>query len=231
MNEWVYLLNLALAMVLSLIIGVEREYHQKNAGIRTHILVGLGAALFMVISKYGFFDLASLPGFSFDGSRMAAQIITGVGFLGAGLILIQRNAVRGLTTAASIWLVAAVGTAAGAGMYIVAAAVTVAYLLVTLGIPPLARRMPRSRYIRHDLRNRYREGDGLFRQIVAAVAEHGMKVSNLEILKSTQAEDGRYQDIVVAVDGEPYDIDALVLDLHGLAGVDRIGFNREPEET
>lgn len=230
MNEWFYLLNLALAILLSLVIGVEREYHQKHAGIRTHILVGLGAALFMVISKYGFFDLSDQPGFSLDGSRIAAQIVTGVGFLGAGLIFVRRDAVRGLTTAASIWLVAAVGTAAGAGMYLIAAAVTVAYLLVTAGIPPLTRRMPHSRSSRHDLSIRYRDGQGLLRQIVSVVAKHGMKVSNLEILNNLQIESGRYQDIILAVDGRPKLVDDLVLDLNNLAGVTRIGLDREQEE-
>lgn len=230
MNEWVYLLNLGLAIALSLVIGIEREYHQKQAGIRTHTLVGLGAALFMVISKYGFFDLLNRSDIALDPSRMAAQIVSGVGFLGGGLIFVRRDIVRGLTTAASVWLVAAVGAAAGAGMYVVAPAVTMAYLLVALGIRPLSLRMPHAKGTQHDLKIRYLDGQGLLRQIVAAVAEHGMKISNLRILDALETEDGRYQDIVLKVDGSPRVVNSLVVDLGAMKGITEIGLDRENSE-
>jgi putative Mg2+ transporter-C (MgtC) family protein len=104
--------ELGLALLLSAIIGVEREIRQKSAGLRTHTLVGVGAALFMLISKYGFMDVVAYGRITLDLSRVAAQIVSGIGFLGAGLIFVRRDAVRGLTSAAGVWMTAAVGAAA-----------------------------------------------------------------------------------------------------------------------
>jgi putative Mg2+ transporter-C (MgtC) family protein len=118
---WRQVAELGLALVLSAAIGLEREVRQKNAGLRTHTLVGVGAALFMLISKYGFTDVLQPGVVVLDPSRVAAQIVTGVGFLGAGLIFVRRDSVRGLTTAASIWVTAAIGSAAGAGLPVLAA--------------------------------------------------------------------------------------------------------------
>src|ERR1700691_4150858 len=104
---WLQISELGVAFLLSMMIGVEREIRQKSAGLRTHTLVGVGAALFMLISKYGFTDVLEPGRVVLDPSRVAAQIVTGVGFLGAGLIFVRRDAVRGLTTAAAIWVTAA----------------------------------------------------------------------------------------------------------------------------
>jgi putative Mg2+ transporter-C (MgtC) family protein len=113
------LLRLGLAAVLGGVIGLERELDEKAAGLRTHMLVSVGSALFTLVSAYGFQEfLSSGRGVvSFDPSRIAAQIVTGVGFLGAGVIFRQGFSIRGLTTAASLWLVAAVGLATGAGYW------------------------------------------------------------------------------------------------------------------
>ena len=106
--------ELGLALVLSAIVGIEREVRQKSAGLRTHALVGTGAALFMLISKYGFSDVLVTGQVVVDPSRVAAQIVSGIGFIGAGLIFVRQDAVRGLTTAASVWVTAAIGVARGA---------------------------------------------------------------------------------------------------------------------
>ena len=106
-------IRLLVATLLSAIVGMERERLECAAGLRTHAMVGLGAALFMVLSAFGFHDILGNPNVVLDPSRMAAQIVSGIGFLGAGLIIFQREVVRGLTTAASVWVVAAVGAAAG----------------------------------------------------------------------------------------------------------------------
>lgn len=111
-------LRLVSALILGGVVGIEREYRSKDAGFRTHFLVALGAALFTIISQYGFGDTVK------DTSRVAAQVVSGIGFLGAGLIVFQRNVVRGLTTAAGLWVTAAIGMACGAGMFYVAAVVT-----------------------------------------------------------------------------------------------------------
>lgn len=116
--------RLALGLVLGAVIGLERELHRQPAGFRTHSLVALGAALFTIISAYGF------SGPSVDPTRIAAQIVSGIGFIGAGTILQYRGNTRGLTTAASLWSVAAIGMAAGAGLLAMAAIGTVLILVV-----------------------------------------------------------------------------------------------------
>lgn len=116
-------MRLSLALALGGAIGIEREYRAKEAGFRTHFLVALGSALFCVVSQYGFgFDLK-------DSSRVAAQVVSGIGFLGAGTIIFQKNVVRGLTTAAGLWVTAAIGLACGTGMYVAAVVSTVMVLL------------------------------------------------------------------------------------------------------
>lgn len=123
---WNLIFRLAAAGILGTVIGLDREYRAKDAGFRTHFMVSLGSALFMVISRYGFGD-----GVSFDPSRVAAQVVSGIGFIGAGTIIFQRHVVRGLTTAASLWATAGIGMAAGAGMYGIALSAT-ALALVAL---------------------------------------------------------------------------------------------------
>ena len=120
-----YILCIVVAALLGGAIGLEREYRSKEAGFRTHFLVGLGSGLLMVLSMHGFDDFMGIQGIQRDPSRMAAQVISGMGFIGAGCIIFQKHAVRGLTTAAGLWATAAIGMAAGAGMYAVGVATTI----------------------------------------------------------------------------------------------------------
>ncbi|MGI6231295.1 MAG: MgtC/SapB family protein [Prevotella sp.] len=132
MNEtFYYIIALAAAALMGGLIGFEREYRAKEAGLRTHLLVALGSALFMILSKYGFDDKVSLLGnaASFDPSRIASQVVTGIGFIGAGTIIFQKHVIRGLTTAAGLWVTAAIGMTCGAGMFILALAATVMVLI------------------------------------------------------------------------------------------------------
>jgi putative Mg2+ transporter-C (MgtC) family protein len=117
-------MRLTAGLILGAIIGFERELHRQPAGFRTHSLVALGAALFTIVSAYGF------SGPMVDPTRIAAQIVSGIGFIGAGTILQHRGSIRGLTTAASLWSVAAIGTAAGAGLIVMAAVGTILILVV-----------------------------------------------------------------------------------------------------
>ncbi len=119
LQELSHLLNVLVAVVLGFAIGYERKLRYKEAGIRTHTIVCAGSALIMVVSKYGFGDEQA------DAARVAAQIVAGVGFLGAGIIVYRKHEVHGLTTAAGVWATAGVGMAAGAGLYIIAAGATV----------------------------------------------------------------------------------------------------------
>lgn len=143
--EWDFIGRLCVAGLCGTVIGLDREYRVKDAGFRTHFLVALGSALMMVVSQYGFEEfLASHDGLRLDPSRIAAQVVSGIGFIGAGTIIIHRQLVRGLTTAASLWATAGIGLAAGAHMYVVAAAATVLTLFgleaLTLFFGDLGRR-------------------------------------------------------------------------------------------
>ena len=133
LSSWEVLLRLALAAALGAAIGLERELREREAGLRTHLLVSLGSALFTIVSAYGFhaFLASGASVVRADPTRIAAQIVTGIGFLGAGAIIRQGLSVRGLTTAATLWVVAAIGLAAGAGYYSAAVVATV-LVLVTL---------------------------------------------------------------------------------------------------
>jgi putative Mg2+ transporter-C (MgtC) family protein len=134
-------LRLVVACVLGCFIGMERERRIWTAGMRTHMLVCMGAALFMLVSLFGFSDVLGEPGVLLDPSRVASQVATGIGFLCAGTIIFRRDAVRGLTTAASLWVVAAIGLAAGGGLYLAAAATTLLSLIILAVLKPLERRL------------------------------------------------------------------------------------------
>lgn len=123
--------RLALAAVLGIILGIEREYVGKSAGMRTYMLVSFGSALFTVLSAEGFNNYLGVT--DFDPSRIVSQIVMGVGFIGAGLIIFQENKIRGLTTAAEMWVVAAIGVAAGLQFYTVAIFSTIFILLILSG--------------------------------------------------------------------------------------------------
>jgi len=132
--EWEILVRLLVAAALGGAIGIERELRDRDAGFRTHLLVSVGAALFTLISAYAWtdFEFGRASGVTFDPTRIAAQIVTGIGFLGAGAIIRHGLSVRGLTTAATLWIVAAIGMACGAGFYW-AAVIGTAIALVSLG--------------------------------------------------------------------------------------------------
>lgn len=135
------LLRLLTAALLGSIIGWERERRHWAAGLRTHMMVGLGSALVMLVSTYGFNDVVGKPGVGFDPSRVAAQVVSGIGFLGAGTIFFMRNeVVKGLTTAAGLWTVAGIGLAAGGGLYIEAVSTTFIALIILAVFKPFENR-------------------------------------------------------------------------------------------
>jgi len=119
-----YIISIIIAALLGGAIGLEREFRAKEAGFRTHFLVGLGSALFMILSAHAFDSFIGTPGIRFDPSRIASQVVSGIGFIGAGTIIFQKNAVRGLTTAAGLWVTSAIGMTAGSGMYVLAVTAT-----------------------------------------------------------------------------------------------------------
>ena len=131
---WDFVWRLVLAALFGTIIGLDREYREKEAGFRTHILVSLGSALMMIVSQYGFSEILTHDGVSLDPSRIAAQVVSGIGFIGAGTIIFNHQIVRGLTPAASLWATAGIGLTAGAGMSWLALAATILTLVALEGL-------------------------------------------------------------------------------------------------
>ncbi len=175
---WLQIGELGVALVLSAAIGLERELRQKSAGLRTHTLIGFGAALFMLVSKYGFTDVLG-DHVVLDPSRVAAQIVSGIGFVGGGLIFVRRDAVRGLTTAAAVWLTTAVGMAAGAGLPVLAAVATVGYFVVVFAFPLVTVRLSGSRTQSRFIQVTYEDGRGLLRDIVSTCTRRGWTIAEL----------------------------------------------------
>jgi len=179
---WPHVLaRLSVAAGLGGAVGFEREWRERQAGLRTHLVVCVGAALFTLVSAYGFADVIEQGGATVDPTRIAAQIVTGIGFLGAGAIIRQGASVRGLTTAATLWLVAGIGMAVGAGFYAAALFATVGVLL-TLG--PL-------RLVAYRVVSRWRPSTrrlivdvpvgGSPVPVLETVERHGVRVTSLEI--------------------------------------------------
>ena len=131
---WDFVWRLVLAAIFGTISGLDREYREKEAGFRTHFLVSLGSALMMIVSQYGFSEILTHDGVSLDPSRIAAQVVSGIGFIGAGTIIFNHQIVRGLTTAASLWATAGIGLTAGAGMSWLALAATILTLVALEGL-------------------------------------------------------------------------------------------------
>ena len=184
---WVFILRLLTATVLGAVIGFEREYHAKEAGIRTHLLVALGACLFMILSVYGFDFMLDRDHVSFDPSRIASQVVTGIGFIGAGTIILQKQMVRGLTTAAGLWVTAAIGLACGNGMYIIAI-VTTAVVLISLGLlnlylPYISQRERQITFLASDYT--------VMTEILERLRQEKITVLNYEMHKSAEENNGK----------------------------------------
>jgi putative Mg2+ transporter-C (MgtC) family protein len=184
---WLQIVELAVAFALSALIGLEREIRHKSAGLRTYTLVGFSAALIMLVSKYGFMNILSNNRVVLDPSRIAAQIVTGIGFIGGGLIFVRRDSVRGLTTAAIVWLTAAVGMACGAGLLILAFVVTAGHFLVVLGFPLIAARLPRSRWAPSLLQIAYEDGRDVLRDVLQICTQRGFSVSRVQVERPQSA--------------------------------------------
>jgi putative Mg2+ transporter-C (MgtC) family protein len=167
--------ELGLAFALASLIGLERQWRHKSTGLRTHTLVGVGAALFVIVSKYGFNDVLG-PYVILDPSRVAAQIVSGIGFIGAGLIFVRVDAVRGLTTAAIVWMTTAIGMACGAGLARIALVATGCHFVVVLVYPKLLAALPGSSKGTFGLRVVYADGRGVLRAILAESTRQGFAI-------------------------------------------------------
>ncbi|MFV0430103.1 MAG: MgtC/SapB family protein [Arachnia sp.] len=230
MVHWIAIAELAAGVLFSVLVGLEREFNEKAAGLRTCALVGLGSALFTSVSRNGMWLMSDSLVTNVDGSRVAAQIVSGIGFLGAGLIFVRRDAVRGLTTAASVWLVAAIGMAAGAGVVDLAAAATVLYLGIVLGLQPLRRLVPRASATHEEVWIIYEDGHGVLRDVMSLIGERGVSVEHLDVHPSpTPPEEGaRLQRVELGLHTRGGSITALIREL---LEIPRVRTVSTPEDT
>ncbi|WP_407548856.1 MgtC/SapB family protein [Streptomyces sp. Pv4-95] len=174
--------ELGIALLLSSLIGLEREARQKSAGLRTHTLVGVGSALFMEVSIHGFGALMGMDDVSLDPSRVAAQVVSGIGFIGGGLIFVKKDAVRGLTTAATIWLTCAIGMACGGGLPLLAAGATAVHFLIVRGFSKVSERMSAvPSFTEVELRLTYRAQHGLLGRILQMCTSGGFRVTDVQV--------------------------------------------------
>lgn len=207
--------ELGLALLLSTLIGLDREFRAKSAGLRTHTIVGVSAALIMLVSKYGFGDQLGEPGIGLDPSRIAAQIVSGIGFIGGGLIFVQRDVVRGLTTAAIVWLTAAIGMACGAGLPLLAIFVTLAHFVVVFLYTWVTRRI---RSGQAHLVVRYLPGRGAVEKIVQTCAGSGFAIERVAMDRTEAAADGDVHSIHLDITGRR-SVDSLLIAVGDLKGV------------
>lgn len=175
-----FLFRLILASLLGGVIGLERQIRAKEAGVRTHILIGIGSAMFMIVSKYGFYDVIEHTHIGLDPSRIAAQVVTGVGFLGAGNILVQKQTIKGLTTAADVWVTAAIGLVIGSGMYEVGIIGTIMALIVL----ELFRQLT-YRFLNRHLHLRMRIAAGTTQVVLAWITEQGYRIQLRSLANDT----------------------------------------------
>ncbi|MGW2262164.1 MgtC/SapB family protein [Streptomyces sp. NPDC001780] len=212
--------ELGLALVLSTLIGAERATQQKSAGLRTHTLVGVGSALFMVVSQHGFNAVLDLDNVSFDPTRVAAQIVSGIGFIGGGLIFVRRDAVRGLTTAATVWLTCAIGMACGGGLILLAIGATLVHFLVIQGYPWLTRRIPAFNSAEQTrLILTYRMGTGVMTRLLEYVTGKGFQVVRIRVDRAAGDPDEEQRPAVDPADARTA---TVYVDIEGTGSVPRL---------
>lgn len=189
MMQFEYIFRIILAGICGMIIGIERKNRSKEAGIRTHFVVACGAALMMVVSKYAFFDIISKGIYAgvevrLDPSRIASTIASGIGFLGAGMIFVQKNTITGLTTAAGIWATSGVGMAIGAGLYVIGITATIVILIAQILLHLNFRwiKLPKTKTL--VIKNV--DKDDYQKYIVDKLAELGITVHDTSVVKEAE---------------------------------------------
>ncbi|WP_176489488.1 MULTISPECIES: MgtC/SapB family protein [Brevibacillus] len=184
--EWELLLRLFVGGLCGALIGFERKSRQKAAGLRTHFLVAVGSSLIMIVSKYAFFDVLG-DSVKLDPSRIAANVVSGIGFLGAGTILVQKQSIRGLTTAAGLWATAGIGLAIGSGMYGIGFCATI---LVLIGLEILDRSLqllfPKTMRLVVHL-----QGQNHVRDVIDKLANNGVKITSYQVEMPDEEENSK----------------------------------------
>lgn len=218
---WLQVGELLLAFVLSSLIGLERQLRGKSAGLRTQAIVGTASALILLVSKYGFSDVLVAGHIVLDPSRVAAQVVSGIGFLGAGLILTHRGTVYGLTTAASVWETAAIGMAAGAGLWLLALAVTAIHFVIVIGFNALTARLPARAGGTSSVEIVYAEGRGLLRRLVEDATNAGWRIEHLSQIPSDSPEWAKVR-LTVSGRRDAAPLIARISQADGVRSIDRV---------
>lgn len=208
--------RLVLAALLGLTVGIERERREHAAGMRTHAIVALSAAMFMLVSAYGAPLVPEGLSYRSDPMRIAAQVVSGIGFLGAGVIFMRRNAVRGLTTAASVWAVCGIGLAAGSGMPVIAVAATVLILVIQGGLRPVERQIFAHRESRHRILIDADNALDLLPMIRAQLANSHVSLRSIEFDRDAPTDNETLQ---LSLDATTSDVVALIHRLDALQGI------------
>lgn len=213
-GQWEYIVRILIAVICGGAIGFERSHRNKEAGIRTHIIVSLGSALLMIVSKYGFFDVIIYDSISLDASRIAANIITGISFLGAGVIFLKGGSIKGLTTAAGLWTTAGIGVALGAGMYTVGIVSTV--LVVAIQYFLHRYNIASETTSSNEITLLFREKETTADEIMKQFEKRTILVQEFRIIKN---EDGTTKMVIIAKSAENTSIPAIVELLRALPEV------------
>lgn len=215
------IIRLGVAMILGMVVGIERARNEHSAGMRTYAVVSMASALIMLVSIYG---LPMVEGRPQDPGRIAAQVVSGIGFLGAGVIFMRRNVVHGLTTAASLWAVSGVGLAAGGGMLVTGSIATVFLLLISGGLRPVKKRLFHQGAEEHRIRLHLTDTSSVIRDIRDMSGKSpGFSISSLD-LESTVDKKKTVLEIRIRVK-DPDDAIDIVEKMENLPGVDRIGWH------
>jgi putative Mg2+ transporter-C (MgtC) family protein len=213
-----HLIELFAAFGLTALIGLERTVQGKVAGLRTQTIVGTASALILLVSKYGFNDVLSAQTVALDPARVAAQVVSGIGFLGAGIIITRRGAIHGLTTAAAVWESAAIGLAAGAGLLLLAAAVVVLHFVSALAFNVVERQLTARLRGTVRLHIIYENGRGVLRTILRVCGQRNWQLSELEA--DEHSIDSDQVGVTMTLSGKRVSSAAQVLaDLDGVSAV------------
>ena len=221
LSLWTIIIRLGLASILGIAIGIERARREQSAGMRTYGVVSMASALIMIVSIYG---VPNLGGPEHDTSRIAAQVVSGIGFLGAGIIFMRRNVVHGLTTAALLWASSGVGLAVGGGLLFTGSIATGLLLLISGGLLPVKRALFNDESTEHRIRLHLTDTSSVIRDIrEMALGDPGFTLTSLD-LESTVDKKKTVLEIRLRVE-DPDDAISIVRTLENLEGVDRLGWH------
>ncbi len=215
------LIRLSCALVLGAFVGVERGQGERAAGLRTYALVALGSCLVMIVSAFGFADILGTPNVTLDPSRIAAQVVSGIGFLGAGTILLRKEVVKGLTTAAAIWVVAAIGLACGAGLLLEAIITTLFTIAILTLLQPLRqrlRRLPEARPLRIKV---MAVEESLLGRAYDICIESGATIESIEV----QAGNGKEKMEIACMTSDALQLAKSLVALRTVRGIEMLSVN------